>query len=78
MASNSGSVRASSRRPSGIPSLRNRQGTRLSRRVPCDLAQLSGYQPAVFANGSVLPFVAIGWAMTKNGSKVLPEAVRPS
>jgi|HubBroStandDraft_6_1064221.scaffolds.fasta_scaffold27003_4 hypothetical protein len=37
----------------------------------------AGY-PAVFANGSVGPLVAIGFAITKKGSKVLPVEVRPS
>jgi hypothetical protein len=37
----------------------------------------AGY-PAVFANGSVRPLVAIGCAITKKGSKVLPVEVRPS
>jgi hypothetical protein len=37
----------------------------------------AGY-PAVLANGSVGPLVAIGLAITKKGSKVLPVEVRPS
>ncbi len=37
----------------------------------------NGYR-ALLANGSVSPLIAIGLAITQNGSKVLPLLVRPS
>lgn len=53
-------------------------------RLPAPLAAAPGRvevaagQLAAFANGSVRPLVAIGCAITKKGSKVLPDDVRPS